>query len=100
MVQIRETPDGVSVIGHAQYGKPGSDIVCAGVTALVENLILSIEKLTPNSPVYEMDHGFVDIRVGSPTENTKFLFRSFFIGAENIARQFPDNVQVTRLESH
>lgn len=100
MISITEKTNGLTIEGHAMYGPAGSDIVCAGITSLVESLILSIDSLTPNTPSYEMDKGYVDMKVGSPTEETKLLMSSFFVGAENIAQQFPDNVQVTRLAGH
>lgn len=99
MIQVTELQNGVLIKGHAMYGPHGSDIVCAGITTLAESLILSIDQLTPNMPDFVMEKGYIKVRVGSPTETTKILLDSFFVGAENIAQQFPDNVRVTRLES-
>lgn len=98
MIRIHHDHNGITIVGHAEYAEPGKDIVCAGITALVEQLILSIEQLTPNTPVYKMEPGYVNVQVGSPTEGTKLLIDCFFIGAENIADDFPDHVRVTRRE--
>ncbi len=98
MIRIHHDHNGITIAGHADYDEAGRDIVCAGITALVEQLILSIEKLTPNTPVYSMEPGYVNVKVGSPTEDTKLLIDCFFIGAENIEEQFPDHVRVTRRE--
>ena len=35
---------GLNIIGHADYAEYGSDIVCAGVSALTETCVLGIEK--------------------------------------------------------
>ena len=98
MIRIHHDHNGITIVGHAEYAESGKDIVCAGITALVEQLILSIDKLTPNTPVYSMEPGYVNVKVGSPTEETKLLIDCFFIGAENIADDFPDYVRVTRRE--
>lgn len=98
MIRIHHDHNGITIVGHANYDEVGRDIVCAGITALVEQLILSIEKLTPNTPVYQMEPGYVNVKVGSPTEDTKLLIDCFFIGAENISKDFPNHVRVTRRE--
>ena len=98
MIRIHHDHNGITIAGHAEYGEHGKDIVCAAVTALTEQFILSVEKLTPNTPVYRMGPGYVNIRIGSPTEETKLLTDCFFIGAENIEQQFPGHVRVTRRE--
>lgn len=98
MIIITELDNGILAEGHADYAPRGSDIVCAGVTALVEGFILSVENLTPNTPIFEMSPGYTRVKIGSPTEATKLLQASFFIGVENIAEEFPEHVRVARLE--
>ena len=46
--QNQESVTGFRCIGHAEYAEYGSDIVCAGVSALVVNAINSIEALRGN----------------------------------------------------
>ncbi len=98
MIRIHHDHNGITIAGHAEYAEHGKDIVCAAVTAMIEQLIVSIERLTPNTPVYKMEPGYVNVKVSSPTEDTKLLIDCFFIGAENIEEQFPDHVRVTRRE--
>lgn len=98
MIRIHHDHNGITIVGHAEYAERGKDIVCAAVTALVEQLITSIERLTPNTPTYTMEPGYVNVKTSSPTEETKLLIDCFFIGAENIEEQFPDHVRVTRRE--
>ena len=52
MIAVSVRLDGITVDGHAGYAEAGKDIVCAGVTALVENLIDSIEGLTADTIQY------------------------------------------------
>ena len=47
--------------GHANYAEAGKDIVCAGVTALVQGLIRSTESLTSDKIEYEISPGRADI---------------------------------------
>lgn len=100
MIRITERKCGVLIKGHAMYAPEGKDIVCAGVTALAESLLLSLDELTSAEPDFVMEKGFIKLEIRNETKEARLLLRSFFVGAENIAQQFPEYAQVTRLESH
>ena len=46
MIAVKVTSTEITVDGHAGYAASGSDIVCAGVTALFQSLVKSILSLT------------------------------------------------------
>ena len=54
MIVIRVREDGVTVSGHAGFAGVGKDIICAGVTALTQTLIKSLNDLTEDKIEYEM----------------------------------------------
>lgn len=85
---------GITVKGHANYAVSGSDIVCAGVTALAQTLIKSIKGLTDDKIEYEISPGRVDIKYGNLSEKSKTLVDSFFIGICMIAEEFPEYVRI------
>ena len=84
----------ITVSGHAGFAEAGKDIVCAGVTALTENLIDSIESLTKDEIQYEISPGRADIHYRDLSEAGKLLIDSFFIGICLIADEFPDHVRI------
>ena len=86
--------DGITVKGHANYAVSGSDIVCAGITALAQTLIKSIKDLTDDKIEYEISPGRVDIKYGNLSEKSKTLVDSFFIGICMIAEEFPEYVRI------
>lgn len=86
--------DGITVDGHAGYAEAGKDIVCAGVTALVENLIDSIEGLTVDTIQYEVSPGRADIHYKDLSEEGKLLVDSFFLGICSIEQDFPEHVKI------
>lgn len=77
MIAVSVQKDGIKVSGHANYAEAGKDIVCAGVTALAQTLIRSLEDL-----------------IGDLSEEGKLLVDSFFIGVCSIADEFPYNVRI------
>ncbi|MGC8487998.1 MAG: ribosomal-processing cysteine protease Prp [Clostridia bacterium] len=67
MITIRvEFQDGetrrLAVDGHAGQANPGEDIVCAGVSALVETLRLGLQQVVPGQASYEVDPGHAEFR--------------------------------------
>lgn len=96
MIEITHRKSGISIKGHAHYAEPGKDIVCAGISTLVQNLIQSIEELTADKIQYSMQPGTVDIEFRDLSEQAQLLVNSFFVGVEMIASGYPDNVKVTK----
>ena len=94
MIVIRVREDGVTVSGHAGFAGVGKDIICAGVTALTQTLIKSLNDLTEDKIEYEMSPGRTDIKYRDLSEAGKLLADSFFIGICLIASEFPDYVRI------
>lgn len=94
MIAVSIRKDGIQISGHADYAESGKDIVCAGVTALTQTLIGSIEDLTRDEIKYEISSGRADIHYGNLSEEGKLLVDSFFIGVCLIADEFPDHVRI------
>ena len=94
MIAVSVRKDGIEISGHAGYAEAGKDIVCAGVTALTQTLIRSLEGLTSDEIKYEISPGRADIHYGNLSEEGKLLVDSFFIGVCSIADEFPYNVRI------
>lgn len=99
MIAVIRHSNGITMSGHAGYALPGQDIVCAGVSALVQTLIQSIEELTPDTIQYDMQPGTVDIKFRNLSGQAQLLVNSFFVGLELIAGEYPDNVTVQALNT-
>ncbi len=93
MIVVNHHRNGITMSGHANYAEHGKDIVCAGVSALVQTLIQSIEELTQDKIQYSMQPGTVDIKFRDLSEQAQLLVNSFFVGLELIAGEYPDNVK-------
>lgn len=94
MIAVNVRLDGITIDGHAGYAEAGKDIVCAGVTALTENLVDSIESLTKDTIQYEISPGRVDIYYMNLSEYAKLLVDSFFLGISGIVQDFPEHVKI------
>ena len=94
MIAVSVRKDGIEIIGHANYAEAGKDIVCAGVTALTQILIMSMEDLTRDEIECEISPGRADMHYRNLSEEGKLLVDSFFIGVCQIANEFPDHVRI------
>lgn len=97
---ISDSAAELSVVGHAAYGPPGANIVCASVSLLLQTLIYTVE-------------GFLDLDVGyvvaegasrvSCTFADKYAglrvlaaFETVMCGYELLARKFPSEVHIEK----
>jgi uncharacterized protein YsxB (DUF464 family) len=96
MISIIGTTDSITVTGHAGYAPSGQDIVCAGVSTLIQTLIQSVEELTTDKIQYDMQPGAVHIKFWCLSDLTKGLVDAFFIGVKLIADTYPDNVKIVK----
>ena len=94
MIAVSVRKDRIKIHGHAGYAEIGKDIVCAGVTALTQTLIRSMQGLTRDKVEYEVSPGRADIQYGDLSEEGKLLVDSFFIGICLIADEFPEYVRI------
>lgn len=82
---------GFKVLGHANYAKKGSDIVCAAVSALVINTINSIEQFTSDTFDLKQDEdkGLIEFHLVRPISNNgTLLLNSLAFGLQGIAKEY------------
>lgn len=96
MITITRSSSGITIEGHAGYAPRGQDIVCAGVSTLVQTLIQSFEDLCTDEITYHLKPGWVEIKHGNLSAKGEVLVNSFFIGIYMIAEKYPDHVKVIK----
>ena len=82
---------GFRCLGHSGCAEAGSDIICAGVSALVINTINSIETFTEDS--YHIDteetSGLIDFRLDQKAgHDTQLLMKSMVLGLQGIQNDY------------
>ncbi len=96
---------GFKVLGHANYGEYGSDIVCAGVSILVQTTVGAIDEILKVNYVLEENEkkGLVDFKVSATIsdderKSASLLIESMSLGIKAISDEYPDYVQITSKE--
>ena len=88
--------------GHADFSEHGSDIVCAGVSALAITTVNSIENLAGFKPIVEVDEvegGYLYVEVVRDvtkvqSQTTQILLNSLLLGLEGIQEEYPNYLTV------
>ena len=82
---------GFRCLGHSGYADAGSDIICAGVSALVINTINSIDALTTSSFHLdtEEESGLIDFTFEEEADHdAQLLVESMILGLQGIQNDY------------
>ena len=84
--------------GFAEYGK---DIVCAGVSCIVQTAVLGIKKLTNLSHNVVIDEmaGYLkleikDIENSKDFDDAQTILKTMLCGLEDLQKQYPKNIKL------
>lgn len=102
-VRVQRNADGAiagfRVEGHSGYGEHGRDIVCAGVTALVDTAVLALRRVAGLPHDARQGDGFtaVRLRTGTPAawERAQVILETMLLGLQDIEKDYPAFIRVT-----
>ncbi|NLY89372.1 MAG: ribosomal-processing cysteine protease Prp [Firmicutes bacterium] len=88
--------------GHAGYAPAGSDIVCAGISALLQSTVIALAELLsiPVELKMEKKTGLFICRLpaaltGEKQEKADLLLRSMHLGLLRMADEYPGHLKVS-----
>ena len=85
----------VAVNGHADYAPHGEDIVCAAVSVLTQTALLGLLRYAAHPVRYKIKSGLLSLQLEKePTNITDTILETMALGLEEIARNYPDRVQI------
>ena len=96
LIVINIQMDEITITGHAGYAPQGKDIVCAGISALAQSLIKSLQTLTIDKIECVLNPGHTRIKYKNLSGTAITLIDSFFVGVKMIADDYPDHVRVVQ----
>ena len=85
----------LAVSGHAGYSDKGTDIVCAGASALVQALIGWIENTPCEVECVSVDENVGEVIVScTGGEDVAAVFFMTSVGLEQLSNTYPDHVSI------
>ena len=95
----KQTPRtiGLKLTGHSGLAAAGSDILCAAVSVLSENLGASLEHLLESPVTIEQASGHYEVTLpaAATSQAAELLFASTLLGLRALARDYPERVTIT-----
>ncbi|WP_425060635.1 hypothetical protein SCACP_13700 [Sporomusa carbonis] len=87
---------GFKTSGHAGVAPRGQDIVCAGVSALVQSAIMGIERhLGRDIELMHDTAGTIKMElIGQPDSLTGAVLETMLLGLNEIAKLYPKSVRI------
>ncbi|MFE5320143.1 ribosomal-processing cysteine protease Prp [Paenibacillus sp. NPDC056579] len=94
---IKRRPDGriesFRVKGHALYGDPGKDIVCAGVSAVTVGTVNAVEAVLGLELKANMKHGLLEVEVPGQldealSEKVQLILESMVVMLQSIQQSY------------
>lgn len=93
--RVEDSTHTLSVVGHANYDEYGKDIVCAGISALVQALIGWIEVNYYKANCISIDTQGGEVLISCDGgEDLASVFNMTAIGLEQIADCYPDHIEI------
>ena len=87
---------GFRVSGHSGTAARGEDIVCAGVSALVQSAALGIMEHLRRSVDCEDGDGKLSLRLReAPDELTEAVMKTMLLGLREIEKRYPKALRIT-----
>lgn len=83
----------IEVKGHADYSPHGTDIVCAGISALLQSVAFMLVRRNENFVEVSLAEGEGNIYINYPTKESDLICNVFEVGASAIAEQYPEFVR-------
>lgn len=94
--------DFFTVSGHADFAEYGSDIVCAGVSAVTFGTVNAIEELTKVVPIIEQggEGGYLRCEIPeglskTNSEKIQLLLKGMLVSLQTIERDYNDYIKIT-----
>jgi uncharacterized protein YsxB (DUF464 family) len=82
------------VQNHTNYAKKGKDIICSGISAIIQTAILGLKKYSPAEVNTFIKEGFVKIIVNKPTRESNIILETARLGFLDIQRDYKTYIEV------
>lgn len=84
------------VYGHANTAAYGKDLVCAGISTLVQSVIYTLSEYLKCEIEYQIKSGNTSLKlVSKPNSETEAVLQTLFNGLVGIQEIYPKNLKIS-----
>jgi len=88
--------DGFILDGHTECAPHGEDVVCAGVSALAQSILLGLIEVVGAKVDYCKEEGYLECRVlkNSEQREIQVLLNTLYLSLKRMEEDYPDFIEV------
>ena len=86
------------VTGHAGLALSGQDIVCAGISAIVQTAIIGLDEYLKTDFDCKQSEGRLEVNINKPDEHTEIILMTMYYGLREIEKIYPKNVNMGNIK--
>lgn len=94
----------VSASGHSEFAQNGEDIVCAGISSIIQTAILGVQNILKVDIMRERDeeNGVIEIVVPEGLEEKKdkdiqIILETMLCGLKDLESSYPNNINLKEI---
>lgn len=98
---FRDKENKISLVksqGHCNFAEEGKDIVCSGISAILQTAFLGLLRFANSDISGSFSKGSMFIFV-NPNSVSDAILETMLIGLQEIERQYPENVSVQEVHN-
>jgi len=87
--------------GHTGFADSGKDIVCAGVSCIIQTAVLGIQKLTDikHNVIIDENKGYlklelIDIENSQSFHDAQVILSTMLVGLKDLQKQYPNYIKL------
>ncbi len=82
--------------GHTDYAPSGKDIVCAGISTLLQTAVLAVKKMYDIDILSKVSDGNIELNIPKNKE-VQIIINSMIYGLRDIESGYPKNLQIKEI---
>ena len=84
-----------SAEGHSDYKRKGEDIVCAGISSILQTATLGLKEYLRADVEIKKEIGNMMVRLKKfPTVENQAILEAMLLGLEKIEKEYPEEVKI------
>ncbi len=86
----------LKAVGHTDYAPLGEDIVCAGISTLIQTAILAVNKMYSIDITQCLEDGKIELKIPEQTE-IQIIIKAILYGLKDIESGYPQNIKIKEI---
>lgn len=88
---------------HTGFSEEGQDIVCAGVSSLLQTAVIGLEEYLKLDPTIKQEKGWLKCELERDyllDREVDAILETMLLGLRSIEREYPDHLKIEEVESN